>query len=158
MSMEHDGGLVGEAARGSVPPASAIVLIVEDERSIASFVAETIAEMGYTPLVATHGQQALELARKQWPVLVITDLMMPRMGGAALIAALRDTAAAQGRPAPPILLVTAASGVHARAAGADAILRKPFNLIELEAAVLRLLEESGAASPAQADPPAVRDD
>lgn len=122
-------------------PAPPVVLIVEDERSIAAVVAEVVAEMGYTPLVAQHGRQALDLARERRPLLVITDLMMPRMDGAALIAALRADAAFLDHHAPAILLLTAASLRYAREAGADAILRKPFNLPELEAAVLRMIGE-----------------
>jgi CheY-like chemotaxis protein len=129
-------------ARAADPmPASAppVVLIVEDERSVAAIVAEVVADLGYTPLVAGQGRRALELASERWPALVITDLMMPRMGGAALIAALRAEAEASGRSTPPILLLTAAGLYYARAAGADAILSKPFDLTDLEAAILRLL-------------------
>jgi two-component system chemotaxis response regulator CheY len=122
-----------------------VVLIVDDERSIAAVVAEIVSDMGYTPAVATHGQQALELARAHWPVLVITDLMMPRLNGADLIAALREEARLQARAAPPIILLTAASAHYAQAAGADVILRKPFNLTELEALVRRYAPVSRAA-------------
>lgn len=149
MSAERDDTGVGAAARpapASIPP---MVLIVEDERSIAAVVAEVVTELGCTAVVAAQGRQALELARERWPALVITDLMMPRMGGAALIAALRDMAASQGVTAPPILLLTAASGQYAGAAGADAILRKPFNLAELEALIRRLLDDGPAP---RADP------
>jgi len=117
----------------------AVVLIAEDERSIASLVAEVVAQAGYTPLVATNGRQALALAREQWPALVITDLMMPYLDGAALTTALRAEAATRGDAAPPIVLMTAAGPQYARAAGADAVLRKPFNLAELEALLLRFL-------------------
>lgn len=141
MSTGHGDNGVGEAARAAPAPAPPVVLIVEDERSIAAVVAEVVAEMGYTPVVASHGRQALELARERWPRLVITDLMMPRMDGAALIAALRAEQAPDGGHTPPILLLTAASMQYARAAGADAILRKPFNLPELEAMLHRLISE-----------------
>ncbi len=129
------------AAGSAAPPNPRVVLVVEDERSIATVVAQVVEDLGYSPVVAAQGRQALEAARERWPALVITDLMMPRMGGAALIAALRDEAVSRGRSAPPILLLTAASPHYAQAAGADAILRKPFNLEELEAAVLRLMAE-----------------
>ena len=118
----------------------AVVLIAEDERSIASLIAEVVAQAGYTPLVATNGRQALELAREQWPALVITDLMMPHLDGAALTATLRAEAATRGEEAPPIVLMTAANPQYARATGADAVLRKPFNLAELEALLRRFLE------------------
>ena len=144
MSMERDARAepVAAAAEGR-PSAPIVVLIAEDERSIAALVAEIVAEAGYLPLVATHGRQALDLAREQWPALVITDLMMPHLDGAGLIAALRTEAAARGSAAPPIVLMTAASLRFARAAEADVILRKPFNIVELEALLHRFLERRG---------------
>ncbi|MEO7000437.1 MAG: response regulator, partial [Ktedonobacterales bacterium] len=60
---------------------SALVLIVEDEEPIALALAYIVEDAGYTPLVAMHGQQALELARSQHPALILTDLMMPQMSG-----------------------------------------------------------------------------
>ncbi len=144
MSMERDARAepVAAAAEGR-PSAPIVVLIAEDERSIAALVAEIVAEAGYLPLVATHGRQALDLARERWPALVITDLMMPHLDGAGLIAALRTEAAARGSAAPPIVLMTAASLRFARAAEADVILRKPFNIVELEALLHRFLERRG---------------
>jgi DNA-binding response OmpR family regulator len=113
-------------------------LIAEDERVIAEVIAAVVADAGHEPLVAGHGRRALELARARWPALVITDLMMPHLDGAGLIAGLRAEAAARGLARPPAILVTSAVGA-ARAAGADAVLRKPFDLDALEALVRRLL-------------------
>jgi DNA-binding response OmpR family regulator len=113
------------------------VLIVEDERSIAVVVAEVVADAGYIPTVARHGQDALDLARSQWPALVITDLMLPHLDGAELIAALRAEAA--GRAMPPVILMTAAGMHYASTAGADAILHKPFDLSELDALLQKFL-------------------
>jgi CheY-like chemotaxis protein len=76
---------------------AAVALIVDDDKPIAEFVAAVAAEAGYLPVVATRGQQALALARERWPALLITDLMLPFMDGGALIAALRDAAAAERR-------------------------------------------------------------
>lgn len=135
--------------RGRTP---ALVLIAEDEEPIAETISYIVEDAGYTPLVAAHGRQALEFARAERPALLITDLMMPHLDGAALIAALRADAAAdgaqggdeggqggQGGAAPPIILMTAASLDLARAAGADVVLRKPFALAELEALLHRFL-------------------
>lgn len=115
-----------------------LVLIVEDDAPIATLVADIVAAVGHTPLVAAHGRQALALAGVHRPALVITDLMMPHLDGAGLIAALHAGATAS-HPTPPIVLMTAAGGQAARAAGADAILTKPFNLAELEALLDRFL-------------------
>jgi len=110
-----------------------VVLVVEDERAIAGFVAEVVADAGYLPMVAANGNEALKQAREQWPDLVLTDLMMPHLDGAGLVRALRLEATARGVSMPPVVLMTTASPPNAQAAGADAFLRKPFHLTELEA-------------------------
>ena len=125
--------------QNATPSPPAVVLIVDDDRPIADFVAAVVAEAGYTPLVATRGAQALEMAQERWPALLITDLMLPFMTGGALIAALRAAAAAAGRTAPPVVLITAASPRLVQAAGAEVVLRKPFDLADLEGLLRRLL-------------------
>lgn len=131
-------------------PTPGVVLIVDDDKPIADFVATVVAEAGYTPLVATRGAQALELARAQWPALLITDLMLPFMNGDTLIAALRAAAESTGQAAPPVVLMTAASLRYAQAAGAEEILCKPFDLADLEALLGRFLGAPRVA-PAERD-------
>lgn len=118
----------------------ALVLVVEDEQPIAEALSYMIEDAGYTVLIASHGQQGLEIARARRPALIFTDLMMPRMDGTALIAALRADAAKDGSsPAPPIILMTAAGFSHAERAGADAILAKPFDITDVERLLARFL-------------------
>lgn len=112
-----------------------LILIADDERGIGDVLAELVQGLGYRSAVARNGRQALELARERPPALLITDLMMPGLDGAGLIAALRDELGA----GLPVILVTVASGAASRAAGADAVLPKPFDIDALEALVERLL-------------------
>jgi two-component system chemotaxis response regulator CheY len=129
---------------GSVAPVAAaepiLILIVDDEEPIIEMLATFVADLGYTPLVAQNGQQALDLARERGPALIITDLMMPVMNGADLIVALRAEAAAQGRASPPIVLLTAGSRRAASQLPVEAVLLKPFDLTQLEQVIRRLLE------------------
>jgi CheY-like chemotaxis protein len=97
-------------------------------------------------VVATHGRQALELIEAQQPALIVTDLMLPFLSGAEIITAVR----AQPDPARagiPVIVMTAAYGKAAQLEGADAILRKPFSLTELQELLQRFLEtgEEGSA-------------
>jgi CheY-like chemotaxis protein len=108
------------------------VLIVEDESAIADVVAEVVDDAGYKPLVTSNGNEALEQAQKQWPDLVLTDLMMPQLNGIGVVRALRKEAAARAFSMPPVILMTAASPSYAQEAGADVVLRKPFDLTELD--------------------------
>lgn len=122
---------------------SLVVVVADDELLIAEGIGWILENLGYTPLVAVNGVQALALACQQWPVLLITDLMMPQMDGMALISAMRKEAAATGRAVPPIVAMTAADRHHVQEAvaalGADAVLPKPFDLTQIEALVVRLL-------------------
>lgn len=108
------------------------VLIVEDESVIADVVAEVVDDAGYKPLVTSNGNEALEQAQKQWPDLVLTDLMMPQLNGIGVVRALRKEAAARAFSMPPVILMTAANPSYAQEAGADVVLRKPFDLTELD--------------------------
>ena len=128
-----------DAVRGDGRTAPPLVLIAEDEESIAEVVEMLVAEAGYGTVVARDGRQALALARERWPALLITDMMMPHLDGIDLIAALRAEAADSRRTTPPAILMTAASIPYARAAHADALLRKPFDLEELEGLLRRFL-------------------
>lgn len=128
-----------------MPPAQsepALVLIAEDEEPIAEALAMLVEDNGYTPLVATNGRQALELARARHPALVITDMMMPYLDGVQLIAALRQDAAKDGLPPIPIILLSAAGLKRMLNAGADAILPKPFDLNTLEDLLHRFLDDA----------------
>ncbi len=121
-----------------------LILIAEDEPPIAEVVAEVVRELGCTPLVAADGLQALEIARARCPAVLITDLMMPHLSGADLIAALHNEPSAPTAPAPRIILMTAAGRQAAHTAGADAVLLKPFDLDALESLLRRFLQGAPA--------------
>jgi DNA-binding response OmpR family regulator len=121
-----------------------IVLIAEDEAPIAEALAYLVDEVGYTAVIAAHGKEALVLARAVRPRLIITDLMMPHLDGAELIAALRADAATAGSQPPPVILMTAAPP-STRAANADAFLHKPFDIDEVEVLLRRFLESPEVA-------------
>jgi len=135
----RDRTLAGQAPAATAAAEDMIVLIAEDERAIAELVSVVVADAGFTPVVAGHGGEALALARLHQPVLVITDLMMPHLTGADLIAALRAEATVRGGEAAPVILMTASGAAQACGAGADVVLTKPFALEALEALLWRFL-------------------
>ena len=65
------------------------LLVVEDVPNILELLEVTLRFKGYPVVTATNGQEALEQVRRQRPALVITDILMPRMDGYALVHALR---------------------------------------------------------------------
>ena len=113
-----------------------IVLIAEDEEPIALALSYIVEDLGYLPLIAAHGEEALELARLRHPALIISDLMMPRMSGREFITALRQSA---GATSPPIILMTAAGPAYLTDIDADAVLPKPFDIATVEALLQRFL-------------------
>lgn len=121
--------------RMETTPQGRLVLIAEDDPPIAAVLAMVVEEAGHTPLVARDGARALELVRQRRPAMLITDLMMPVLDGASLIAAARE----EIDGALAVVLVTAAPLPVARRAGADAVLLKPFDIADLLALLERYL-------------------
>jgi len=60
------------------------VLVVDDDPDVRLFNTTVLEENGYTPLVATNGEEGLEMIRKELPDLVILDVMMPKQSGIRL--------------------------------------------------------------------------
>jgi DNA-binding NtrC family response regulator len=116
------------------------ILIVEDDREMARFVSELLAEEGCDVDVAYDGVSALEVYQRGPYDLVITDLMMPRMRGIELVRRLKAADADV-----MILLITAfgtiESAVEAMRAGAYHYITKPFRSEELLIHVQRAFEQ-----------------
>lgn len=110
------------------------ILVVDDEEPILRMVGDLLQEEGYTTLRAYHGAQALELVQNVPPDLVLTDLMMPIMGGAELCRRLKDDPATRD---VPVIAMSAAGRVRAEDHGADDFIGKPFDLEALLALVAR---------------------
>ncbi|HEY8326778.1 MAG: response regulator [Ktedonobacterales bacterium] len=133
------------ALEAHTPP---LVLIVDDEAPIAEALAMIVEEAGYPTLTAFRGPVGLELARAHHPALIFTDMMMPKLDGAGLIAAVRRDAEASHTPAPIIIAMTAGGLQSIQRADADGILPKPFTIEDVEVILRRWLpraEEDGEA-------------
>lgn len=114
---------------------SPLVLVVDDEFDIAEVVHLVLEERGFTVLLASDGAEAQAILEKETPALVVTDLMMPRLNGAELIAWLRS----QKRLAEvPVISMSAVT--PAKNAGWQEFLQKPFTLKRLVAAVTAVLD------------------
>ncbi len=114
------------------------ILLVEDERKVASFIARALRENSYAVDVAETGEKALPLATDVTYDAILLDVRLPGMSGLEVCRELRQ----QGIEAP-ILMLTARGLVEQRVAGLDAgaddYLAKPFALAELLARVRALV-------------------
>ena len=110
------------------------VLIVEDERAIVEILKFNLKREGYETMEALDGEAGLELARSGDPDLILLDVMLPKMNGFDVCAALRK----EGH-AVPIIMLTAREEendkVFGLEAGADDYMTKPFSMRELLARV-----------------------
>jgi PAS domain S-box-containing protein len=112
------------------------VLVADDNADMREYLTSLLRTSGYQVSGVTNGQQALEAIRAHVPDLVISDVMMPRLDGLQLLAALRTDSRTA---AVPVLLLSARAGpdasIEGLLAGADDYLVKPFAAADLLARV-----------------------
>jgi two-component system OmpR family response regulator len=121
------------------------VLIVEDDRTIADFVAKGLAESGYAVDVVSDGERGLELALDGSYDAAIVDVMLPKLDGLTLIDRMRARSIRT-----PVLILSARRTVDDRVsglqAGGDDYLTKPFAFAELLARLQALIRRSSGAT------------
>jgi DNA-binding response OmpR family regulator len=119
------------------------VLVVDDEPTIRDVVVQYLRREGYATLEAGDGDAARELLEREWPNLVVLDLMLPGTDGLALCRWIR------GRSQLPVIMLTArgeeADRIVGLELGADDYVTKPFSPRELVARVRSVLRRSAAA-------------
>jgi two-component system NtrC family response regulator len=115
------------------------ILVVDDDASFRRVVDYTLGEEGYETALAANGEQALKMFSESDFSLVITDVLMPQLGG---LEVLRRTQAMA--PEVPVVVVTAHAAVedavHAMREGAFDYIEKPVNRDQLKFVVRKALE------------------
>lgn len=123
----------------------ATILLIEDDREIQSTLRSVLEAAGYNVLVAPNGVEGKKLAVSRNPDLVITDMMMPQLGGFPVLEFLKQELA---NP-PRVIMITANEGgrhkAYAEMLGVDDYLRKPFAMDVLLESVERSLAKAAAA-------------
>ena len=126
---------------------SETILLVEDEEAVRKLVRRTLEKHGYELLVASSGAEALELARNYAaPIqLVISDVVMPQMGGRAVAEKLRAA-----RPGIPVLFISGYTENTMMRGGtlgeSEAFLQKPFTPVSLARRVREVLDRAAGKS------------
>src|SRR5262245_50621008 len=116
------------------------ILVVDDERQIATIARDYLTRAGYSVALATDGAAGLEMARQKPPDLVVLDLGLPRLDGLEVARTLRRESDV------PIIMLTARADESDRLrgfeVGADDYMTKPFSPRELVARVSTVLRRA----------------
>jgi CheY-like chemotaxis protein len=129
------------------------ILIVEDVPNVLELLEVTLRFKGYAVVTARNGEEALEVIAKTRPVLIITDILMPKMDGYAFVQKLRlnpDT-----RPLPVVFLsatyVTPEDKEFALSLGAARFMEKPIDTEDFLLTVAELVTGSPLTQPQPLD-------
>jgi DNA-binding response OmpR family regulator len=127
---------------------AARILIVEDDRDIATLIAMYLAKAGFATETLASGREALAAIDARPPDLLILDLMLPHVDGLDVCRAVR---ASPATAAVPIIMLTARGEESDRVVGleigADDYVAKPFSPTELVARVRALLRRASRTEP-----------
>lgn len=116
------------------------LVLIEDDREISTTLQRVLEAAGYTLAVANNGQDGRRQIESFGPELVITDMMMPKMGGFPVLEFLKEM---PDDKRPKVIMVTANEGgrhkAYAEMLGVDDYIRKPFAMDVLLDAIERIL-------------------
>ncbi len=116
------------------------ILIVEDNKDLSNFLSNHFSKT-YKTNVAFDGKEAIAKINKSHPDIILSDVMMPNMDGNEMCDILKGSIETSHIP---IILLTANSGIESKieglSKGADAYMKKPFNLQELDLQVRNILK------------------
>lgn len=117
-----------------------IVMIADNDAEERCILKAILKLKGFRVVEAADGQEAIDLATKATPDLLLVDLRLPRVSGLAVIRQIKNQARLRNLPLITVSL-SASSGQHSRVAGASAHLLKPVEFDQLTSLIDRLLPQ-----------------
>lgn len=131
------------AAPAATPKGRKRILVVDDERDLVDLITYNLQRNGYTVLTAGDGNEALDIATRELPDLVVLDLMLPGIDGTEVARRLKSDSRTQSIP---IIMLTAKSEetdvVVGLTLGADDYVTKPFSMKILLARLQTILRRA----------------
>lgn len=119
-------------------------MCIEDDTDIRELLCEVLEAEGYEVVAVSTVLDALAHASTRDPDLVLVDLKLPGLGGAAFIRRYITL----GRDPLRIIVITAAGSIEEVPPDVEAVIRKPFDIGELTATIARVLARPAARQPA----------
>ena len=125
------------------------ILIVEDVPNVLELLEVTLRFKGYSVLTARNGEEALEVLARQRPVLIITDILMPKMDGYAFVQKLRLNPETRGIPVVFLsaTYVTPEDKEFALSLGASRFIEKPIDTEDFLLTVAELVTQQPFTMP-----------
>lgn len=119
------------------------IVVIEDDREISNTIQTVLKASGYEVFAATNGNDGRKLITSRKPDLILTDMMMPRMGGFPVLEFLSEL-----ENPPKVIMMTANEGsrhkAYAEMLGVVDYLRKPFAMEVLLESIDRALSGDGS--------------
>lgn len=116
-----------------------MLLVVDDQSAIRQLLSEALESEGHAVVLASNGYEAINIARKQKPELIILDLKMPGLGGLETLREIHKFS-----PDIPVILITAYGELsdlgEAEKMGVRRLIIKPFDLNEVRSMVWSVLK------------------
>lgn len=130
---------MADAGQGAAEASGLLNVLVADDNDVAQRLCKRVLEKaGYAVLIAADGLQAVDIALRQRPAMILMDVAMPGIDGLEAMRRIKLE-----MPTVPIVIASAHSMASDRerflAAGADDVLSKPFRLADLTAIVAKLV-------------------
>ena len=130
------------------------ILVIDDDTSLLQMISLILQRAGHTPILATHGQEGIELAVNEQPDLAVVDIMMPDLSGYEVCRRLREDPRTSHIP---LLVLTALVQYEDREraadSGADGYVTKPITSADLVSAVDELLTTGARNIPSPLETP-----